>query len=279
MKVLVTGVKGQLGHEVAKRLESLHITCAGADMEDFDITNAEETMRAVADCRPDAVIHCAAYTAVDKAESDRENCYRANVQGAKNMAAACTAAGAKLLYISTDYVFGGSGERPFETYDALEPVNYYGRTKFEGEEAVSEMERAFIVRISWLFGKNGGNFVRTMLRLGAAQNEVKVVSDQIGSPTYAYDLARLLCDMIQTEKYGVYHATNEGFCSWYEFAEYIFSCAGMDTRVIPIESKDYISAAKRPKNSRLSKASLDEAGFTRLPHWKDATERFLKELS
>jgi len=226
--------------------------------------------------KPDVVIHCAAYTAVDKAEDERDLCYAVNVLGTKNIVEACKELDAKMVYISTDYVFDGEKEEPYEVTDTPNPVNYYGYTKYLGEEAVkNNLEKYFIVRISWVFGKNGNNFVKTMLRLGQERKEIKVVCDQIGSPTYTFDLAKLLCDMIQTDKYGIYHATNEGYCSWYEFACEIFKIAGMDVKVIPIKSEEYSTRAKRPRNSRLSKENLVEKKISVLPKWNTSLEKFI----
>ena len=278
MKVLVTGVNGQLGFDVCRELAGLGIEHRGVDIQDFDLTDERQTEDFIAGYGPDAVVHCAAYTAVDKAESNRELCRAVNVEGTAHVAEACRSLNAKMVYISTDYVFEGRGEVPFEVDSPKNPINYYGLTKLQGEEEVlKRVNKHFIVRTSWVFGENGGNFVRTMLRLGAEKESVKVVMDQTGSPTYTPDLAKLLCRMILTEKYGVYHATNEGTCSWYEFASAIMEGAGLSCRVLPIPADEYPSAAKRPMNSRLSKASLDAAGFDRLPDWRDALKRFLAQ--
>ena len=279
MKILVTGVGGQLGYDVCRRLTQLGIEHKGVDVQDFDLTNADAVMDAVRAYAPDAFIHCAAYTNVEKAESMPEVCADVNGMGTLNMVRAALAVQAKLMYISTDYVFEGTGDQAYEVNDPIAPQSVYGLTKAQGEEAVlSLMQRYFIVRISWVFGENGHNFVRTMLRLGAEKKEITVVDDQIGSPTYTADLAVLLCDMIQTEKYGVYHATNEGLCSWYEFAKEIFRQAGMDVPVTPVSSDQFPAKAARPSNSRLSKEKLSENGFERLPAWQDALGRFLKEI-
>ena len=224
----------------------------------------------------DGVIHCAAYTNVDLAESQKEICRKINADGTRNIAAACEKYGMKLLYLSTDYVFDGRGTEPFETDSPKAPCNFYGKTKLEGEtEAARLCKRLFIVRISWVFGENGKNFVKNMLRLAAERSEISVVCDQTGSPTYTKDLAVLLCEMILGCKYGVYHATNEGICSWAEFADKIMELSKSETKIIPIPSSQYKSAAVRPANSRLSKSSLDRNGFSRLPHWEDALQRFL----
>lgn len=279
MKILVTGFKGQLGYDVIKVLEERKIECLGVDREEFDITDFNAVEKFIKAYAPDAVIHCSAYTAVDKAEDELELCRKVNSDGPKNIAQVCKAIDAKMIYISTDYVFPGTGENYYEVDDETVPVSVYGLTKLEGEKAVKALlDKYFIVRISWVFGKNGNNFIKTMLRLGKERDEINVVSDQIGSPTYTADLARLLCDMVVTEKYGTYHATNEGICSWAEFAEEIFKTAGLKTKVNYITTDQYPAKAKRPFNSRMSKKKLDENGFERLPDWKDALDRYLKEI-
>ena len=280
MKVLVTGVKGQLGHDVMNELAGRGIEGFGVDVEEMDITDKEACERVITGAKPDAVIHCAAYTAVDAAEDNLELCRKVNAEGTRNIAKVCKALDIKMMYISTDYVFNGGGGRPWEPDDHREPLNVYGLTKYEGEISVEQnVSKYFIVRIAWVFGVNGGNFIKTMLRLGKEKGAVSVVDDQIGSPTYTYDLARLLVDMIQTERYGRYHATNEGICSWYEFACEIFKQAGMDqVKVTPVDSASYPAKAKRPSNSRMSKEKLTENGFERLPDWQDALSRYLKEL-
>lgn len=279
MKVLVTGVKGQLGYDVVNELEKRGHTAIGTDVEEMDITDEGKVREVLSAEKPDAVIHCAAYTAVDAAEDNVELCRKINAEGTENIAKACKELGCKLLYVSTDYVFNGEGERPWEPDDEREPLNVYGQTKYEGELAVEKyVEKFFIVRIAWVFGINGKNFIKTMLRLGEDHDELTVVADQIGSPTYTYDLARLLVDMIGSDKYGRYHATNEGLCSWYDFAVEIFRQAGMDVRVRPVTSEEYPAKAKRPHNSRMDKAKLEENGFERLPDWKDALGRYLRAL-
>ncbi len=279
MKVLVTGVKGQLGYDVMKVLRERHIDCIGADIEEFDITDAEKTRNYIMEYAPDVVVHCSAYTAVDKAEDNTEVCRAVNVDGPANIARVCKELDCKMVYISTDYVFPGMGTEYYETDDATGPLGQYGITKLDGEKAVIDtIDKYFIVRISWVFGINGNNFIKTMLRVGKERDEVRVVCDQIGSPTYTADLAILLCDMLVTDRYGVYHATNEGICSWAEFTEEIFRIAGYTTKVKHITTEEYGAKAPRPMNSRLSKASLDKAGFARLPDWKDALERYMKEL-
>lgn len=279
MKVLVTGAKGQLGHDVIKRLNEAGLEAIGSGREDFDLTKGEEVSDYLNKIKPDAVIHCAAYTAVDKAESDRECCYIVNALGAENIARACREIKAKLLYVSTDYVFDGKGENAFEIYDTPNPINYYGHSKYIGEQMIREyLQSYFIVRTSWVFGTNGNNFIKTMLKLEKEKNELNVVSDQIGSPTFSADLAKLIVEMIKTNKYGVYHATNEGFCSWYDFACAIFRMTKCDVKVNPVTSEQYVTAAKRPKNSRLSKKALEENGLEKLPPWEDALRRYLNEL-
>ena len=280
MKILVTGYNGQLGYDVVKELNSRSVECRGVDREDFDITDRDETVGYICDYAPDAVIHCAAYTAVDRAEDDEENCRKVNADGTENIAVACEKLRAKMLYVSTDYVYGGDGEAPFETDSPTNPKNVYGVTKLDGEKAVMKyIDKFFIVRTSWVFGINGNNFVKTMLRLGDEKESLNVVCDQVGSPTYTPDLARLICDLIVTEKYGIYHGTNENFCSWAEFAAEIMNLGGKKTVINPVPSSEYPTKAERPHNSRLSKKCLDEAGIKRLPTWQDALKRFLKEMS
>ena len=281
MRIFVTGVKGQLGHDVMNELAKRGLEGIGADVEEMDITDSSACDRVIKEASPDAVIHCAAYTAVDAAEDNEELCRRVNGQGTRNIAKVCAELDIPMMYISTDYVFNGQGERPWEPDDEREPLNVYGQTKYEGELAVEELlKKYFTVRIAWVFGLNGKNFIKTMLRLGKERGAVSVVDDQIGSPTYTYDLARLLVDMIQTDRYGRYHATNEGLCSWYEFACEIFRQAGMDeVKVTPVDSASYPAKAKRPFNSRMSKEKLTENGFERLPSWQDALGRYLKVLS
>ena len=276
MKILVTGAGGQLGYDVCKVLAARGVEHRGVDIQDFDITDAAATRTYIVEYGPDAVIHCSAWTAVDRAEDEPERCRAVNVDGTRNIAAACREIGAKMLYISTDYVFSGSGERFYEPEDPTGPLSVYGETKLGGEQAVRELlDRWFIVRISWVFGKNGKNFVRTTLGLAETRTEVNVVCDQVGSPTYTVDLAPLLCDMIVTEQYGVYHATNEGVCSWAEFAREIFRLAGKDVLVNAIPTSEYPTRAVRPLNSRMSKDKLEQMGFARLPGWQDALERYL----
>ena len=281
MCILVTGANGQLGSDVIRELELRHIPCKGVDMADFDICNFEQTKEYVTACLPEAVIHCAAYTAVDKAETEKELCMSVNADGTQNIAKVCRELDCKLMYVSTDYVFGNNGTRMLQTDAPKTPLNVYGESKLTGENAVIEnVKKYFIVRTSWVFGLRGSNFVKTMYRLATDGNhpEIKVVSDQVGSPTYTGDLAKLLCDMIVTEKYGVYHATNEGYCSWADFAREIMYLAGLSVKITDITSEEYNAPAVRPKNSRLSKASLDDGGFERLPSWQNALQRYLQVL-
>ena len=279
MKVIVTGANGQLGYDVIKRLESQGVQAIAADLPELDITEAAAVEAFFAANKPDGVIHCAAYTAVDNAESEKEICSLVNETGTLNIAKACKKYGSKLIYISTDYVFSGTGEDEFEVDSPKAPCNHYGASKLAGEVAAFEnCDKCFIVRISWVFGINGKNFVKTMLRLSETRDELTVVNDQVGSPTYTYDLAILLCEMIKSEKYGVYHATNEGLCTWAEFAAEIMSLAGRKTKITPVTSAEYKTAAVRPLNSRMSKRSLDENGFERLPEWKDALARYIELL-
>lgn len=280
MKILVTGVHGQLGHDVCKVLSARGLEHRGVDREDFDLTDPEATRAYVMAYAPDAVIHCSAWTAVDRAEDELDTVTAINVGGTRAIAEACKALDAKMVYISTDYVFPGDGERFYEPDDPTGPLGAYGSTKLGGEEAVRALlTNYFIVRVSWVFGINGNNFIKTMLRLAETRTEVSVVCDQIGSPTYTADLAPLLCDMVVTDKYGVYHATNEGVCSWAEFAEEIFRVAGKQVTVRHIPTSEYPTRAVRPLNSRMSKDKLEAMGFHRLPTWQDALARYWKELS
>ena len=293
MRFLVTGVGGQLGHDVLNELDKRGYEAVGTDILDdvqssfpyvkLDITNESEVAKAIATIRPDVVVHCAAWTAVDAAE-DEENRGKVtaiNSNGTRYIAQAARTADAKMIYISTDYVFDGTGERPWQPDDRnYAPLNVYGQSKLDGEMAVSGLlDKYFIVRIAWVFGKNGKNFIKTMLNVGKTHDEVRVVNDQIGTPTYTYDLARLLVDMAETEKYGYYHATNEGgYISWYDFTCEIYRQAGLSTKVTPVTTAEYgLSKAARPFNSRLDKSKLVEAGFKPLPDWKDAVGRYLKE--
>jgi len=279
MKILVTGIGGQLGYDVMKVLQQRNIDCLGTDRAKLDITDYLAAHKFIIAYRPDVVIHCAAYTAVDKAEDDVECCSRVNAIGTENIAKICQEIDAKMVYISTDYVFPGVGENFYAVEDKTGPTNVYGLTKLEGEQAVQALlTKYFIVRISWVFGFNGNNFVKTMLELGKTHAELSVVADQIGSPTYTADLAPLLCDMAATDKYGIYHATNEGACSWAEFAKETFRQAGMQVKVNPILASQYPTKATRPLNSKMSKDKLTENGFKKLPKWQDALTRYLQEL-
>lgn len=279
MRILVTGVKGQLGHDVMNELEKRGHTGIGVDIEEMDITDPAACENVIKEADVEAVIHCAAYTAVDAAEDNIELCTRVNAYGTENIARVCEKLNLKMMYISTDYVFDGQGERPWDPDDERNPLNVYGQTKYEGELAIEQnLDKFFIVRIAWVFGMNGKNFIKTMLNLAKNHDRLTVVNDQTGSPTYTYDLARLLVDMIETEKYGRYHATNEGICTWYEFACEIFKQAGIEIEVAPVGSDEYPAKAKRPENSRMSKDKLTQNGFERLPAWQDALARYLKEI-
>lgn len=278
MRVLITGVSGQLGHDAAKELIARGVPFLGIGSKELDITDRDAVLRVFSEYCPDAVLHCAAYTMVDRAEDEPEHCMRVNADGTRHIAEACREIGAKLLYVSTDYVFPGTGDKPWETDDPTGPLNVYGQTKLAGEQAVRELvEKHFIVRTSWVIGEHGSNFVKTMLRLAETHRELRVVDDQIGSPTFTANLAPLLCDMLETEKYGVYHATNEGFCSWAELAEAVFHLAGKDVSIHHVSTEEYGAKAPRPKNSRLSKASLDAGGFVRLPGWEASLARMLEK--
>jgi dTDP-4-dehydrorhamnose reductase/dTDP-4-dehydrorhamnose 3,5-epimerase len=279
IKVLVTGVKGQLGYDVAKRLNVLGIEAMGVDRGDFDITDKVQTQKYILNTKPDVIVHCAAYTAVDKAEDERKFCYAVNVEGTRNIAVAAQAIDAKMVYISTDYVFDGEGTEPYSEDTPTNPVNYYGYSKEQGEIVVRELlDKHFIIRTSWVYGKNGNNFVKKMLNLAQSKDKINVVNDQIGAPTFTKDLAILICDMLQTTKYGTYHGVNEGYCNWCEFAKAIFDKAGIAIKVNPIPSSNYPTKAKRPLNSRLLKSNLDKKGFKKLPQWEDALNRYLNEI-
>lgn len=285
MKVLVTGVKGQLGYDVVNELTKRGHTAIGVDIDEMDITDKHSVQIVIEKTKPDAVIHCAAWTAVDLAEDENKIALvrAVNTDGTRNIAEICKKLNCKMMYISTDYVFNGQGTEPWEPdCRDYEPLNVYGQTKLGGELAVANLlEKYFIVRIAWVFGVNGNNFIKTMLNVGKKYDELTVVNDQIGTPTYTYDLARLLVDMIETKKYGYYHATNEGgYISWYDFACEIFKQAGYNTKVKPVTTEEYgLSKAKRPFNSRLDKSKLIENGFKPLPTWQDALSRYLKEIN
>ena len=286
MKILVTGAAGQLGHDLLREAGRRGHQAIGTDLGDrwtglqMDITDAEAVRRTIHEIDPDIVYHCAAWTAVDAAEDAEETVFRVNALGTQNIADACKETGCKMVYISTDYVFDGQGTEPWQP-DCKDyaPLNVYGRSKLAGEEAAAgTLEKYFIVRIAWVFGVNGNNFIKTMLNVGKKYDTLRVVNDQIGTPTYTFDLARLLVDMGETDRYGYYHATNEGgYISWYDFACEIFRQAGYSTKVIPVSTKEYgLSKATRPANSRLDKSKLTENGFERLPDWRDAVRRYLK---
>lgn len=284
MRVLVTGVNGQLGYDVVNELKSRKHEAIGVDVAEMDVTDKDAVNRVIGEVKPDAVIHCAAWTAVDAAEepSNYEKVMKINADGTRYIAEACKFVNAKMIYISTDYVFNGQGEIPWQA-DCKDyaPLNVYGESKLSGEKAVSELlEKYFIVRIAWAFGRNGNNFIKTMLKLSETHEILRVVADQIGTPTYTYDLARLLVDMVETEKYGYYHATNEGgYISWADFAKEIFRQTGKTTQVIPVTTAEYgLSKARRPFNSRLDKSKLVASGFTPLPTWQDALARYLNVL-
>ncbi len=284
-KYLITGVKGQLGYDLVRELEKRGETeILAIDIDEMDITNRDSVFDVIKNYQPDVIFHCAAWTQVDKAEDEKDLCHLVNVVGTKNITDASIEVGAKLIYLSTDYVFDGTKEGLYETDDTVNPKSVYGLTKYQGEEEVRRNPKHYITRISWVFGINGKNFIKTMLSLSENHDTLNVVNDQIGSPTYTVDLARLLVDMSYEEKYGTYHATNEEFCSWADFAKYIFEVNGKKTKVNPVSTEEYLKLtgtkqAYRPFNSKLSKASLDEAGFDRLPTWKDAVERYSEELN
>lgn len=281
MKILVTGYKGQLGYDVVNEATSRGIEAFGVDIDEMDITNQEQVNTVIKSGNYDAVVHCAAWTAVDKAEEPElfETVKKVNATGTKYIADVCEELDIPMMYFSTDYVFDGEGTTPWNEYDERHPLNVYGLTKAQGEEFVEKLTKHFIIRIAWVFGKNGNNFIKTMLRLGKERGAVSVVNDQVGNPTYTYDLAKLVVDMIQTDKYGKYHATNSGdFISWYDFACEIFKQAGMDVKVTPVDSNQFPAKAKRPKNSRMNQTELDKNGFNRLPAWQDALGRYLKEI-
>jgi dTDP-4-dehydrorhamnose reductase len=280
MRVLVTGYNGQLGFDVVRVGLGLGLDMIGTSSKDLDITQEQAVYEFVQQTKPDAIIHCAAYTAVDKAEDDKEKCWQVNVEGTKYLAKAAKQVRAKFMYISTDYVFDGEGTKPFLESDRPNPKGYYGLTKFEGEKGVQDLlEESFIVRISWVFGINGNNFIKTMLRLAETRDQLNVVHDQVGSPTYTLDLARLLINMIQTNKFGIYHASNEGFCNWAEFSEEIFRQAGKNVQVKGISTEEYPTRAVRPLNSRMSKQKLIDNGFDTLPNWQDAVARYMDEIT
>ena len=281
MRVLVTGVKGQLGHDVMEELAKRGYEGIGVDVEEMDITDPEKVEQVITESNVDAVVHCAAWTAVDAAEEKEELCRKINAGGTENIAKVCEKLDIKMMYFSTDYVFNGNGTRPWEPDDPYEPLDVYGKTKAEGEEAViAHVKKYFILRIAWVFGINGHNFVKTMLNLAKTHDKLTVINDQIGTPTYTYDLARLVVDMILTDKYGKYHVTNEGgYISWYDFTRAIFEEAGItNVTVSPVTSEEYGAAAKRPYNSRMDRSKLVKEGFTPLPDWRDALKRYIEVL-
>ena len=281
MRVLVTGVKGQLGHDIMNELAKRGYEGVGVDIEEMDITDAAAVDRVIKESGADKVVHCAAWTAVDAAEDNVDLCRKINAGGTENIAKVCKELDIPMIYFSTDYVFDGQGVRPWEPDDqVVSPLNVYGQTKYEGEQAVEKyLEKYYIVRIAWVFGVNGKNFIKTMLNLGKNHEMLTVVDDQIGTPTYTYDLSRLVVDMLEKEEYGKYHVTNEGgYISWADFAKEIFRQADMKVEVKPVTTAEYGAKAVRPYNSRLEKKKLDEHGFERLPDWQDALSRYLKEI-
>lgn len=281
MRVLVTGVKGQLGYDVMLELAKRGYEGVGVDVEEMDITDPVAVDKVIKEAKVDKVVHCAAWTAVDLAEEKEDLCRKVNANGTENIAKVCKELDIPMIYFSTDYVFDGQGTRPWEPDDpVVAPLNVYGQTKYEGEQAVEKyLDKYYIVRIAWVFGVNGKNFIKTMLNLGKTHDTLTVVSDQIGTPTYTYDLAKLVVDMCEREEYGKYHVTNEGgYISWADFATEIFAQAGMDVKVVPVTTAEYGAKAVRPYNSRLEKGKLDAHGFDRLPTWQDALGRYLKEI-
>jgi dTDP-4-dehydrorhamnose reductase len=279
MKFLVTGVKGQLGYDVIQELNRRgYHDIIGIDIQELDITKENNVHLCIVQNNPDVIIHCAAFTAVDKAEEMSDLCYKVNVLGTRYLTEAANEINAKILYISTDYVFDGAKEGLYEANDKPNPISVYGQTKYDGELEIKKYDKHFIIRISWVFGKNGNNFVKTMVRLGKEKDSLNIVNDQFGSPTYTKDLSRLIVDMAVTEKYGTYHATNEGVCTWYEFTKEIFRLMGITIPVYPITTNQYPTIAKRPMNSKMSKSKLDESGFQRLRDWKMALKDFLNEI-
>ncbi len=276
MKVLVTGVNGQLGYDVVKELKQRGHQAVGVDRKEMDLTSTEQIKECIETVKPEAIIHCAAYTAVDKAEDEEELCRRVNAIATKEIAEYAKKLDIPMIYISTDYVFDGTKDGEYTEQDTPNPINVYGKTKYEGEVYVQELlEKYYIVRISWVFGENGNNFIDTMLRLAKDRDEINVINDQVGSPTYTKDLAPLLVDMIETDKYGVYHVTNEGYCTWYEFAKEIFRIADVDIKVNPITTKEYPTKAVRPMNSKMSKEKLYYINLKTLENWKIAVQKYL----
>jgi dTDP-4-dehydrorhamnose reductase/dTDP-4-dehydrorhamnose 3,5-epimerase len=279
LKFMVTGINGQLAHDVVMKLKEMNLDVIAPRRDEFDLTNAEQVKTYILKEEPDIIIHCAAYTAVDKAEDEKDLCYEVNVAGTKAIAEAAKLINSKLVYISTDYVFDGLGDEPHSEGKETNPVNYYGYTKEQGEKIVRELiDNHFIVRTSWVYGSNGNNFVKTMLKLSETRDEINVVSDQIGAPTYTKDLAEFIVSIVQTDNYGTYHGVNEGYCSWYEFAKLIFEKSEIGMKVNPISTDEYPTKAKRPLNSRLSKENTTKSEVEKLPHWEDALTRFIQEL-
>ncbi len=278
MKILVTGIKGQLGYDVVKALKLRGHQPIGVDREEMDLMNDNMIQDFIMNLKPEAIIHCAAYTAVDQAEEEVEICYQINAEAVRVIAECAKALDIVMIYISTDYVFDGTKESEYVETDTPNPINVYGASKLKGEQYVQQLLKKFyIVRISWVFGINGKNFIKTMQRLGKEQNQLNIIHDQFGSPTYTADLAPLLVDMIETNQYGIYHVTNEGYCSWYEFATEIFKQIGLDITLHPITTDEYKTKAKRPLNSKMSKKKLNENGFHILPTWKEALKNYLNQ--
>lgn len=280
MKVLVTGVNGQLGYDVVKELEKKGHQAVGVDRKEMDLTSTQQIKECIENVNPEAIIHCAAYTAVDKAEEEEELCRRVNAIATKEIAENAKVLDVPMIYISTDYVFDGTKDGEYTEEDIPNPINVYGKTKYEGEVYVQELlNKYYIVRISWVFGKNGNNFIDTMLRLSKDREHLNVINDQVGSPTYTKDLSTLLVDMIESDKYGIYHATNEGYCTWYEFANEIFNVSNANIEVNPIVTSEYPTKAKRPMNSKMNKDKLSINGFIKLREWKDALKDYIETIN
>jgi dTDP-4-dehydrorhamnose reductase/dTDP-4-dehydrorhamnose 3,5-epimerase len=280
LKFMVTGVNGQLGHDVMMQVKEMDFDAIAPGRDEFDLTNREQVKKYIIKEKPDVIIHCAAYTAVDKAEDEKDLCYLVNVEGTRAVAEAAEEINARIVYVSTDYVFDGSGQEPHFEEKETNPINYYGYTKEQGEKIVRELiDRHFIVRTSWVYGSNGNNFVKTMIKLAETRNDISVVSDQIGAPTYTKDLAEYIVSLVLTNKYGTYHGVNEGYCSWYEFAKVIFEKTESSINIYPISSEEYPTKANRPLNSKLGKTNSDVANIKRLPDWKDALSRYLATLN
>ena len=279
MKFFITGINGQLGYDINLELKNRGYTeILSPTRQEVDITNKESVDKAILDFKPNVIFHCAAYTAVDKAEDDKENCYNINVIGTKNIVEAAKEVNAKVVYISTDYVFDGTKDGYYKEEDKTNPINYYGETKFLGEQETRKYDNHIITRISWVFGINGKNFVKSMLNLAETRDELNIVADQIGSPTYTKDLSKVLVDLAMSDKTGTYHVTNDDICSWYDFAKYIFASNNVNIKLNPITTSEYPTRAKRPGNSKMSKEKLVNDGFTMLPTWQDAIDRYNEEL-